>query len=158
MTTRNFFADMKGDQGSETGALLPTNPRQGAPAGSRYLLQFAANEVEVRQSGRESAHPGHPYLNFRAEVVEPADFEGRSLYGMLYYPADLGSNADEKGERNHARRKAQFIGACEAVLGEGAEQPAFPVGAFRGRLHRPSTSGPSSRPSWAGRNHRWRPS
>ena len=118
---RNFFSGISGEQGPEALPLLPVREKDGAPAAALYLFQFVEDGVEVRHSGENSAHPGHPYINYKAEVVSPEDFAGRPIYGMFYFPAEPDEDQDpeSKEEKSRARQKAQFVGALDEILGEG---------------------------------------
>ena len=118
---RNFFAGIPGEQGPETPPLLPVNEKDGAPTESLYLLQFVEDGVEVRHSGENSRHPGHPYINYKVEVVAPDDYAGRPIYGMFYFPAPLEEDIDpeSKQAKDHSRQTAQFVGALDEILGEG---------------------------------------
>ena len=118
---RNFFGGIHGEQGPEAVPLLPIREKDGAPSESLYLLQFVEDGVEVRHSGENSALPGHPYINYKAEVVEPEDFAGRAVYGMFYFPAEPEEDLDPDSQagKNNARQKAQFVGALDEILGEG---------------------------------------
>ena len=77
-------------------------------------MQFTG-ETEVRHSKEDD----HPYINYRAEVVEPARFGGRTLFGMFWFPRLPASDAPERDHRVYEEQSKRVVGQVDAVLGIG---------------------------------------
>lgn len=116
---RNFFAGHHGDQGSDQPPLLPTKSKDGAPRGNLWLLNMVEGEVEVRYAKSDN----HPYVSYRAEVMEPSDYEGRALFGMFFFPrpVDLDGYGTEKeltaAIESYDRQLGRVIGQIDGILG-----------------------------------------
>lgn len=115
-----FFAGVEGDQDAGGIELLPTKDQDGAPPENLYLFQIDEEETEVRHSGDESKNPGHPYINTRNVVMEPEEFEDRSVFGLFYFPADPAEDASDKDLRKYDGQRERFVGQVDAILGKGA--------------------------------------
>ena len=110
---QGFFAGATGDQGSDQPTLLPTKTKDGAPRGNKWLMHLVEGDVEIRYTKDDS----HPYISYRAAVDEPADYEGRSLFGMFFFPRDV--QEDEEGQEKYAKQRDRTVGQIDAILGEG---------------------------------------
>ena len=117
---QGFFAGVSGEQGSDQPALLPTKTKDGAPRGNKWLMHLVEGDVEIRYTKADS----HPYISYRAAVDEPADYEGRSLFGMLFFPRPV-EDGDEEAATKYATNLSHVVGQVDAILGKGtcAELP-----------------------------------
>ena len=111
---QGFFAGVTGDQGSDQPTLLPTKAKDGAPRGNKWLLHFVEGNVEVRYAKDDA----HPYLSYQAEVDEPSEYAGRSLFGMVFFPRPAADESDKELDKYQSQR-ARAVGQIDAVLGEG---------------------------------------
>ena len=111
---QGFFAGVSGDQGSEKRALLPTKTRDGAPRGNKWLMHLVEGDVEIRYTREDS----HPYISYRAVVDEPVDYEGRSLFGMFWFPRPA-EEGDEEAAAQYQTNLDRVVGQVDAILGEG---------------------------------------
>ena len=119
--TKRFFAGVEGNQGSDQPALLPTREKDGAPKGNLWLLNLAEGEVKLEYTNGD----GHPYIKYRADVIEPAEYEKRGVYGMFFFPRDIEGKefesdreAEEAAER-YESQASRIVGQIEAILGPG---------------------------------------
>jgi len=114
--TKGFLQDLEGDQNAGSSG-LPVLAIEGAPPRAEYLFEATNMEVKFSQSEKNS---GHPYISGRAEVLEPEDFEGESMYFMLWCPSTPDMDALPKDVRKAEEGQARFKGQVEAISGAEA--------------------------------------
>lgn len=107
---KGFFADVEGDQGTGSQPLLPTRTKDGAPKDNKWLMHFVEDQVEVMYAKSD----GHPYLGFRAEIDEPAEYSGRQVFGMFFMPRTGGDD-----EAKYQEQMGRVVGQIDGVLGVG---------------------------------------
>ena len=111
---QGFFAGVSGEQGSDQPALLPTKTKDGAPRGNRWLMHLIEGDVEVRYAKDD----GHPYINYRAAVDEPSEYEGRSLFGTFWFPRPA-EEGDAEAAAKYETNQKRVVGQIDEILGEG---------------------------------------
>ena len=111
--TQGFLSDVEADQNAG-GSSLPVLIEDGAPLNAEYL--FKAVNLQVKYSASEK-NLGHPYINGRADVLEPEDFEGDSIYFMLWCPAVPADDASKKDMRTAESGQKRFKAQVEAIGG-----------------------------------------
>mgnify|MGYP001567043996 FL=1 len=112
---KGFFAGVEGEQGSSQPDLLPTRTKDGAPAGNRWLLHMVEGEVEVRHTKDDE----FPYLSYRAEVDEPDEYAGRTVFGMFFFPRPVDGGDEEEVQEKYNNQVARVVGQVDAILGPG---------------------------------------
>lgn len=112
------FHGIEGDQDAGF-ELLPVGEEEDAPSGSLYTFEIDEEETQVKHSGDSSKHPGLAFVNWRAVVIEPDIHEGRSQFGMFYAPVEPEDTNDAKAARDFKNAQRRFVGAIDAVLGQG---------------------------------------
>jgi len=77
------------EQVKDKSELLPTKVSEGAPVNAEYLFEITNPEV------RTSKNSGLKYVNAKATVIAPAEFEGRRVYiGLFFGSTDPEKNQD----------------------------------------------------------------
>lgn len=114
-----FFDGVEGDQDAGGVELIPVGKKSDVP-GDLYLFQIDEDETEVRHSGDDSKNPGHPYINTRNVILEPVEYEDRSVFGLFYFPADLDADVSAKDQEKYDNSRRRFVGQVDGILGEGA--------------------------------------
>ena len=112
---KGFFAGVEGDQGSENPPLLPVKVSDGAPPENKWLVHIVEGRVEVRHATQDD----HPYISFAVAVDEPAEYEGRMVFGMFFPPREPDADADDRAVASHASQSKRFVGQIDAILGTG---------------------------------------
>lgn len=125
-TVKGYMEGREGRERRGDFELIPTTKAAGAPEGNLHLVEF--QDCEVRHSGDASNHPGHAYINYGAEILEPESFAGRRVFGMFYFmpdyedDPDLSDDDNEKASQRVVIMQDETLGDFDSILGVGFAQ------------------------------------
>ncbi len=118
--TVGFFGGGEVIERSDGPNLLPTTRKDGAPKDNKWLVQFVEDSVEIRHSGDKSKTPDHPYLAYSLAVIEPVEFAGRRVFGMMYFSPEPAEDMDDDAIAKIREAQGNFRADVNHILGENA--------------------------------------